>query len=74
MARLRKDYMRAGVFFHAARARLRQRIGICPQNEFLLLSDSLGWASDELERARAAFNAHIQEHCCMVLDNSVKQD
>ena len=40
----------------------------------LALSDALDWASDELESARAVLDAHILEHCCMVLGNSVEQD
>jgi hypothetical protein len=74
MARLRKDYLRASVIFDAARARFQQRIGICPRSEFIVLSDALDWASDELDRARAALDAHIREHCCVVQVNAAPQD
>jgi hypothetical protein len=39
-----------------------------------MLCDELERLWDELERARVLLNAHIQEHCCMVLDSSVNQD
>jgi hypothetical protein len=64
--RLQKNYTTASAIFDAARARLPRRIGICPKSEFGMLRDELGRASDELERTRAALEAHIQEHCCMV--------
>ena len=74
MARLRKDYMAASATFDAARARFDQRIGICPKSEFQMLRDELELLSDELKLARTALDAHIQEHCCMVKGNSVKQE
>jgi hypothetical protein len=73
-ARLQKNYTTVSAVFDAARARFQQRIGICPKSEFVVLSDALDWASAELERARAALDAHIRDHCCMVQGNTVKQD
>jgi hypothetical protein len=64
--RLRKIYMTASVSFDGARTRLQQRVGICPKSEFWVLCEALDRASDELKLARAALDAHIQEHCCMV--------
>jgi hypothetical protein len=74
MARLRQDYMAASATFHAARTRLSLRIGICPKSEFQMLRDQLERLSDDLKLARTAFDAHTQEHCCMVQGNSIKQD
>jgi hypothetical protein len=64
--RLWKDYTAASATFDAAMARLPPRIGICPTSEFELLRDEMQRLSDDLERTRAALEAHIQEHCCMV--------
>jgi hypothetical protein len=72
--RLQKNYTRASAIFDAARARFEGRIGICPKSEFLVLSDALDWASDELERARAELDAHVRAHCCMVQGSTVTQD
>jgi hypothetical protein len=68
--RLEKNYTTASATFDAARVRVQQRIGICPEGEFVVLSDALDWASAELERARAALDAHIWEHCCTVRGTS----
>ena len=72
--RLRKNYTTACAVFDAARARFEQRIGICPKSEFLVLSGELDRAAAELERTRAALDAHIRDHCCMVQGNTVAQD
>jgi hypothetical protein len=69
-----RNYTRASASFEAAQAPFEERIRICPKREFLVLSDALDWASDELERARAELDAHIREHCCMVQGSTVTQD
>jgi hypothetical protein len=67
MTRLWKDYTAANVTFEGARARLPRRVGNCPtSSELKMLCDELERLWDESERARAALDAHIQEHCCMV--------
>jgi hypothetical protein len=71
--RLRNNYTGASAIHDAAMARLQQRLGICPTSEFLVLSDALDWASVELERTRAALDAHVREHCCIVQDNTATQ-
>lgn len=72
---LQKNYTTASATFDAARARVQQRIGICPTSEFGMLQDELERLSDELERARDALDAHIWEHCCTVRrSNTVTQD
>jgi hypothetical protein len=74
-ARLRKIYMTASVTFDGARTllQIQQRVGICPKREFWALWEALDRASDGLKLARAALDAHIQEHCCMVQDGTVTQ-
>jgi hypothetical protein len=72
---LRKNYTKACAIFDAAKARLEQRIGICPKSEFLALSGELDRALAELERTRVELDAHIWEHCCTVRGSStVTQD
>ena len=73
-ARLQKNYTTARAILDAARARIQQRIEICRKSDFLVLSNALARALAELGRARAALEVHIQEHCCMVLGDSVEQD
>ena len=70
---LRKIYMTASVTFDAAKNRLQQRVGICPKREFWALCEALDRVSEGLKFARAALDAHIQEHCCMVQDGTVTQ-
>ena len=65
---LQKNYTTANAIFDAVRGRVQRRIGIG------LLRDELHWASAQLERARAALDAHIWEHCCMVQGSTVTQD
>ena len=72
-AQLQNNYMGASAIHDTAMARLQQRLGICPTSEFLVLSDALDWASVELERTRAALDAHVREHCCIVQDNTATQ-
>ena len=74
MTRLWKDYTAANTNFEGARARLPRRVGKCPTSELEMLCDELERLWDESERARAALDAHIREHCCMVQGNTVKQD
>jgi hypothetical protein len=73
-ARLENNYTTARVILDAARVRVEQRIETCRKSDFLVLSNALGGALTELERSRAALDAHIQEHCCIVLGNSIEQD
>ena len=72
--RLQNNYATASETFDAARARYQQRIGTCQKSEFWVLSEAVDRASAELERARAALDAHIWEHCCMVQGSTVTQD
>jgi len=72
--RLQENYTTASAIFDAAKTRLQQRIGICPTSEFRVLYEALDRALAELERARAALDAHIWEHCCMVQDSTVTQN
>jgi hypothetical protein len=69
--RLQNNYTGASAIHDAAIAQLRKRIGICPISDFLVLCDVLDWASSQLERVRAALDAHIGEHCCMVQDSTI---
>jgi hypothetical protein len=71
---LQNIYTTASAFFDAARARVQQRIGICPKSEFGVLRDELERALAELERTRAALDAHIRDQCCMVQGNTVALD
>ena len=73
-ARLQNNYATARGILDATRARAQQKIDTCRKSDFLVLSNALNWAFAELERARAEFDAHIQEHCCIVLGNSIEQD
>ena len=68
------NYTAASATFDAARVRVQRRIGICPTSEFGMLRDELERLSDELERTRAALDAHIREECCMVRGRTVTQD
>ncbi len=47
-----------------ARQYLHQRMGSCTKAEFLVLSDSFDRASQALDEARAALEAHIRSHGC----------
>ena len=71
---LQRNYTTASAIFDAATVQVHRGIGICTESEFGMLRDELDRASAELERARAALDAHIRDHCCMVQGNTVKQD
>jgi hypothetical protein len=70
---LQSNYKVASASLDASRVQFLQRIGICPKSEFLVLRDELDRASAEAERARAALDAHVREHICMVQRNTIPQ-
>jgi len=71
---LQRNYTTASAIFDAATVQVHRGIGICTESEFEMLRHELDWASAQLERARAALDAHIWEHCCMVQGSTVTQD
>jgi hypothetical protein len=71
---LQRNYTTASAIFDAATVQVHRGIGTCTESEVEMLRHELDWASAQLERARAALDAHIWEHCCMVQGSTVTQD
>ena len=71
---LQRNYTTASAIFDAATVQVHRGIGTCQKSEFWVLSEAVDRASAELERARAALDAHIWEHCCRVQGSTVTQD
>ena len=71
---LQRNYTTVSAIFDAAKVQVHGGIGIWTESEFEMLRDELDWASGQLESARAALDAHIRDHCCMVQGSTVTQD
>jgi hypothetical protein len=69
---LQRNYTTASAIFDAATVQVHR--GICAESEFEMLRHELDWASAQVESARAALDAHIRDHCCMVQGSTVTQD
>ena len=64
-SRLEKNRDQASARVAAIRQRLRERISLCPKQEFLMLTDDLDRASEAVDQAQAVLDAHIRVHCCL---------
>ncbi|MGB6943364.1 MAG: hypothetical protein WBE37_13265, partial [Bryobacteraceae bacterium] len=62
--RLEEQHTKAGAAFAWANDRLRARIGICPKEEFVSLSNAVNEAWEALMRARTALDSHVRAHGC----------
>ena len=63
----RLDEARAS--FSYAMRRLYVRIGVCPKEEFQVLSAILHGAQQGLNAARTALDEHVGPNCCLSLDS-----
>jgi len=63
--RLEQQHDRAGARFDDARQRLRERMGVCPKDEFVRLSDDMDRAWIALDQAQMALDEHIRTHSCL---------
>lgn len=54
----------ASATLDVARQQLQRRMGYCSKAEFLVLTDNLDRASEEVDRTRAALDEHIRIHGC----------
>jgi hypothetical protein len=71
---LQRNYTTASAIFDAATVQVHRGIGIWAESEFEMLRHELDWASAQVESARAALEAHLRDHCCMVRGITVRQD
>ena len=68
--RLEKEHVDAGAAFDAARAMLRNRIGVSPKGEYERLNAAAEEAWGALNGARKRLDEHIREHGCEAVNSA----
>ena len=63
--RLERKHQEASATYASAAQKLRERVAVCPKEEYMRLSASVEAAWTALEQVLGELDRHVEEHCCM---------